>query len=129
MENIMPIYVDSQSKTLHVRLCETTKYNADLVIELSIVLAAQMYWADQGKILYERFKKKFKNENSVDKNNISSVLMFNQYQTLKKIKKSLKYFGKKTEQEIMDLSFDDNTSKDYYSHIESLFTLRGSMWI
>lgn len=117
--------------TLSIKMHADAKYNSDLMMELSIVIAARWYWEQQGKELYKSFKKEFKNKKIKKCDpDMGKVMSFKQYKTLAKIKKLLKYFDGKTDKQIMDIPFgQDNHNTEYNKHIEGLFALRKSMWI
>lgn len=116
--------------TISIKMHADAKYNSDLMMELSIVIAARWYWEQQGKSLYKSFKKEFKNKKIKKCDpNIGKVMMYDRYKKLSNLKKLLKYFDGKTDKQIMDIPFDDKNVSLYDKHIEGLFAARKFMWI
>ena len=55
----MPIKLDESAVTITVP--DSTKYNMDLMMDLTIVLASRHYWDINGKAVYKIFHKKYNN--------------------------------------------------------------------
>lgn len=124
----MPIKLDESAVTITVP--DSTKYNMDLMMDLTIVLASRHYWDINGKAMYKIFHKKYKNvkKSSLD-NSMGELSKYEQYKDLCKIKTAIDFFKDKSETDILDLQFKAEMGKPYNKYITRLFVYRKIMWI
>lgn len=113
----MDIETNRQATTIH--LGEAYCFNFDKAIEACLLLCAREYWKVHGKRMLESFS------------NPMAVHYSREIQrTYLRIKYALDRFEGMSESEIFDgMAYDQSRVRKYYGAMQTLWDLRGYMWI